>query len=354
MELALNTNPQAPTDISFDDLGFGTIYAPHMFRMNYADGAWHNARITPLQHFQMHPAAMVFHYAQTIFEGLKAYKHPDGSIALFRPEKNMARMNLSAERLCMPTFDADFLLNAILELVRTDAQWVPNAPGSLYIRPVMIATQKLIKVTPADEYELYVITSPVGSYFKNVTNPPGAVKVFVTKDYIRAAPGGIGAAKTGGNYAASLFVQGVAQENGCGQVLWLSAIDHDTIEELGGMNVFVRKDNVLYTPPISDTILNGVTRRSVLELAQEISEVREEALKFSDVVAGLQDGSVQEVFACGTAAVITAISHFVTEGNTYQVGDGSVGELTRDLYQRLTGIQYGTTADTHGWVCKVT
>ncbi len=354
MQLLRNTNPQAPTDISFDELGFGSVYAPHMFRMSYYEGAWHNARIEPLTHFELHPAAMVFHYAQTIFEGLKAYRHPDGSIALFRPDKNMARMNLSADRLCMPRFDPDFLLDAILELVATDAAWVPPAPGSLYIRPVMIATQKLIKVAPAEEYELYVITSPVGSYFKDVTNPPGAVKVFVTRDYIRAAPGGIGAAKTGGNYAASLYVQGVAQEKSCGQVLWLSAVDHDTIEELGGMNVFVLKDGVLYTPPISDTILNGVTRRSILQLAQEAIEVREESLKFSEVVAGLKDGSVTEIFACGTAAVVTAISHLVTDDNTYQIGDGSVGELTRSLYQNLTGIQYGKQDDPYGWVRKVT
>lgn len=354
MELALHTRPVSPENIQFDDLGFGSIYAPHMFRMTYRGGAWHNARIEPLTEFNLHPAAMVFHYAQTIFEGMKAYKHPDGTIAMFRPDLNMQRMNASAARLCMPQFDEQFVLDAILELVRTDAAWVPDAPGSLYVRPVMIATQKLIKVAPAEEYELYVITSPVGSYFKNVSNPPGAVKVFVSKEYIRAAPGGIGAAKTGGNYAASLYVQQVAQDNGCGQVLWLSAVDHDTIEELGGMNVFMLKDGVLYTPPISDTILNGVTRRSILALAQDVTEVREEALKFSDLVAGLEDGSVREVFACGTAAVITAISTLVTADASYPVGDGSVGDVTRELYQRLTGIQYGTADDTHGWVCKVT
>ena len=329
------------------DPGFGRVFTDHMATIKWttADG-WHDAKIEARKPFQIDPAASVLHYAQEIFEGMKAYKAGNG-VTLFRPTENARRFNESAERLAMPTIPEAMFIEAIEALVRTDRDWIPEGEGSLYLRPFMISTEAFLGVRPSNEYLFCVIASPAGAYFKGGAKP---VKVWVSDDYTRAAPGGTGAAKCGGNYAASLVAQAQAVKNGCDQVVFLDAAEHRWVEELGGMNVFfVFDDGSMRTPPLG-TILPGITRASILTLARDAGIAIEEApYSFDEWKADAASGRLKEVFACGTAAVVAAIGEIRFTGGVQQIGDGLDGPVTQRLRAQLTGLQRGTEADPHNW-----
>lgn len=332
-------------------LVFGKQFTDRMFVMEFEAGKdWHSPRIQPYQPFVLDPAAMVLHYAQEIFEGLKAFRRPDGRIALFRPMDNMHRFNHSARRMCMPEVDPAFLLEAIRELVRLEADWVPHSEGtSLYIRPAMIASEPMLGVRPANQYLCYVIACPVGAYYKGGLAP---VKIWISDHYVRASHGGTGEVKTGGNYAASLFAAREAAEQGCDQVLWLDAKEKRFVEEVGSMNICFIYDGELITSPLSGTILDGITRRSILTLAREAGLiVHERALAVDEICSGIESGRLTEAFGVGTAVVVSPVGQFTYRGQTVQVGDGvTPGPWTQKLYDTLTGIQYGRLPDPHGWV----
>jgi branched-chain amino acid aminotransferase len=330
-------------------LSFGKQFTDRMFVMNYKTGqGWHDARVQPYQPFSLDPAAMVLHYAQEIFEGLKAFRRPDGQIALFRPSDNFRRFNHSARRMCMPEIDEAFMLKALKELIRLEADWVPRSEGtSLYIR--MIASEPMLGVRPADEYLCYIIVCPVGAYYKGGLAP---VKIWISDHYVRAADGGTGEVKTGGNYAASLFAAREAAEKGYDQVLWLDAKEKKYVEEVGSMNLCFVCDGKLVTSPLHGTILDGITRRSVLELARFNGlAIEERALSVDEIFAGVESGRITEAFGTGTAVVISPVGQFTYQGRTVVIGDGkTTGKVTQELYDTLTGIQYGRLPDPHGWV----
>ncbi|HLS74188.1 MAG TPA: branched-chain amino acid aminotransferase [Actinomycetaceae bacterium] len=339
---------------ALERLSFGVEYTDHMARATWTlDAGWQHHRVEGFAPLELSPAAAVFHYGQEIFEGLKAYRHADGSVWAFRPEANARRFAASARRLAMPELpEADFLAS-IRTLVEADLEWVPSTPGaSLYLRPFMIATEPFLGVRPAHRYEYLVIASPVGPYFVNGFQP---VSIWVAEDYHRAGPGGTGAAKFGGNYAASLLPQQTALERGFEQVCFLDAATGTNLEELGGMNVFVvGADGVVRTPALTGSILEGVTRSSILTLlAADGVPVEESDIPLRGLLAGIEDGSVREVFACGTAAVITPIGRLAGETFDVTVADGGPGALTQRLYEQLTDIQYGRTEDKHGWVTRL-
>ncbi|CCA92885.1 branched-chain amino acid aminotransferase [Novosphingobium sp. PP1Y] len=333
--------------------GFGTNFSDHMVVIEWTEGqGWHDAVIGPRQPIALDPAASVLHYAQEIFEGLKAYKQADGSIALFRPEANAARFNRSAERLAMPELPEALFVESIERLVQADRDWIPEAEGaSLYLRPFMIATEAFLGVRPAKQYKFIVIASPAGNYFKS--GAP-AVSIWVS-DYTRAAPGGTGAAKCGGNYAASLVPQGEAIARGHDQVVFLDAAEHKWIEELGGMNLyFVFDDGTLLTPELTGTILPGITRDSLLTLAREEGlTVTEGRYSIDQWREDAQSGRLVETFACGTAAVVTPVGKVSGRDGEFTVGSGGPGQLTQKLKSRLVAIQRGQEADTHGWIRKI-
>lgn len=332
-------------------LTFGKQFTDRMFVMKYKTGqGWHDARIQPYQPFSLDPAAMVLHYAQEIFEGLKAFRRPDGRIALFRPMDNFRRFNHSARRMCMPEVDETFMLQALKELIRLEADWVPRSEGtSLYIRPAMIASEPMLGVRPADEYLCYIIVCPVGAYYKGGLAP---VKIWISDHYVRAAHGGTGEVKTGGNYAASLFAAREAAASGYDQVLWLDAKDKKYVEEVGSMNICFIYDGKLLTSPLAGTILDGITRRSILTLAKDLGmEVEQRALSVDEIFTGAESGRLSEAFGTGTAVVISPVGQFTYQERTVTLGDGkTTGEATRKLYDTLTGIQYGRVPDPHGWV----
>lgn len=332
------------------DPGFGTVFTDHMVSIDWDEGeGWHSATLGPLQPIPLHPASSVLHYAQEIFEGMKAYRMADGSMALFRPEANAQRFNASAERLAMPTLPEETFIEAVRLAVEADKDWFPTVEGgSLYIRPFMFANEHFLGVRPAKKYKFLVIISPAGNYFKS--GAP-AVSVFVS-DYTRAAPGGTGAAKCGGNYAASLIPTKEAFAEGHDQVVFLDAAEHKWIEELGGMNLFfVFDDGTLITPPLSGTILPGITRESLLTLAREEGlTVREEPYSIDQWKADAESGRLVETFACGTAAVVTAVGRVAGREHNFTIGTGGPGQLTSKLKQRLVDIQRGAAPDTHGWL----
>jgi branched-chain amino acid aminotransferase len=333
---------------------FGTVFTDHMARVTWsAAQGWHDRRIEKHAPLQLSPAAAVLHYGQEVFEGLKAYRHADGSVWTFRPWANAERFARSARRLALPELGADDFLASIEALVRTDAAWVPTGEEtSLYLRPFMFASETFLGVRPALEVEYLVIASPVGPYFAGGVKP---VSIWVVRDYHRAGPGGTGAAKCGGNYAASLLPQQEAYARGCEQVCFLDAATDTELEELGGMNiVVVRADGTVSTPPLNGSILEGVTRSSVLTLLTEAGhDVREEPVRLADLRAGLEDGGVTEVFACGTAAVVTPIGRLASDDFDLTVGTGGTGPVTGAVRARLTDIQYGRVADPHGWMHRV-
>lgn len=333
---------------------FGTVFTDHMARITWtADGGWQDHRVEKHAPLQLNPAAAVLHYGQEVFEGLKAYHHADGSVWTFRPWANAARMAASARRLALPELpEADFL-GSIEALVRTDAAWVPSGgETSLYLRPFMFASETFLGVRPSREVEYVVIASPVGPYFSSGVKP---VAIWVVQDYHRAGPGGTGFAKCGGNYAASLLPQQEAYAHGCEQVCFLDATTNTELEELGGMNVFVvGADGSVSTPPLNGSILEGVTRSSVLTLLTEAGRtVHERPITLAEVRTGLEDGSVAEVFACGTAAVVTPVGRLASDDFDLTVGDGETGAVTAWVRDQLTGIQYGRTEDSHGWMHRL-
>jgi branched-chain amino acid aminotransferase len=328
--------------------GFGKVFTDHMVTVRWtAELGWHDAEVRARAPFSLDPAAAVLHYAQEIFEGMKAYRTEEG-VALFRPEENARRFARSAARMAMPQVPEDLFLQAVEALIRVDADWIPSGEGSLYLRPFMFASEAFLGVRPAGEYIFCVIACPVGAYFKGGAKP---VTVWVSQDYSRAGTGGTGDAKCGGNYAASLLAQAEAIRQGCDQVVFLDAAEHRWVEELGGMNVFfVLDDGGLVTPPLGGTILPGVTRNSIIALAREAGlTVEETPYAFDQWRADAASGRVREVFACGTAAVIAAIGEVRFEGGAFKIGGGEEGPVTRDLRDRLTGIQRGTRADPQGW-----
>ncbi|HTP65154.1 MAG TPA: branched-chain amino acid aminotransferase [Geobacteraceae bacterium] len=351
--LPLPDEKKKPRFTDESNLSFGRIFTDRMFLGEWKSGqGWVDARIEPYAPFVLDPACMVFHYAQEIFEGLKAYKWRDGAIALFRPEMNAYRFNRSAERMCMPEVPEELFLKGIEELLKLEKEWIPSAPGtSLYIRPTMIAVEPALGVKPADHYYFYVILSPVGAYYPSGFNP---VRIMVEDKYVRAVPGGTGDAKTGGNYAASLKAALEAKKKGFEQVLWLDGAHHRYVEEVGSMNMFFAYGDLVVTAPLTGSILGGITRDSVLRLAASLGfRVEERQLDIEDLLADVRSGKVTEAFGSGTAAVITPVGHLAYRDELNQIGSGGVGPLTQNLYDTLTGIQYGRIEDKFGWIKKI-
>ena len=338
---------------------FGRTFTEHMVTARWTAGdGWHDARLGPYEPLTLDPATMVFHYGQAVFEGLKAYRQPDGGVATFRPEANARRFARSARRMAMPELPEEFFLRAIEALVRQDRDWVPQEPGhSLYLRPFMIATEAGLGMRPAAEYAFLLIASPVGPYFPRGVRP---VSVWLSEEFSRAAPGGTGAAKCAANYAGSLLAQAQAAEQGCDQVVWLDAAEHRWVEEMGGMNLFFVQHSPdgrrprLLTPALTGTLLPGVTRDSLLTLAPDLGyEVEERLVSVEEWRQGNADGSIQEVFACGTAAVITPVGHVKTARDSWDVGDGEPGPVTLELRQAILDIQHGTAPDRRGWLHRI-
>jgi branched-chain amino acid aminotransferase len=354
-DFEIHPNPNPVPDVEraalMVDPGFGRVFTDHMVTIRYADGkGWYDARVEARGPIPIDPASAVLHYAQEIFEGLKAYPTADGGVTMFRPDANAARFRQSAERMAMPQLPDELFLGSLEELVRIDRQWIPTTEGSsLYLRPFMYASEVFIGVRPSTEYLYLVIASPVGSYFKSGVKPVG---LWVSQDYTRAAPGGTGAAKCGGNYANSLIAQAQAVEYGYEQVVFLDAVERRYVEELGGMNVFfVYDDGTLVTPPLGGTILSGITRDSVLTLARDAGmTVVERPVAFEDWVADFESGRLSEAFACGTAAVITPIGRVGWTGGELTM---TAGQVTEGLRTKLVDIQRGRTPDPYGWVRKV-
>ncbi len=333
---------------------FGTVFTDHMARISWRrDSGWVHRRVEKYGPLQLDPATAVLHYAQEIFEGLKAYRHADGTVWSFRPEANGARMARSAHRLALPALPVEDFIAACAVLVRTDLAWVPSTPdSSLYLRPFMFASEPFLGVRAADEVEFLVIASPAGAYFSGGVKP---VSIWVDAEYHRAGPGGTGAAKCGGNYAASLLPQEQAAAKGFDQVCFLDGGTNTNLEELGGMNVFlVMDDGSVHTPELTGSILEGVTRSSILQLVRDQGrDVVERRIPLAEVVEGLQSGRIAEMFACGTAAVVTPVGRLAGDTFDATIGTGEPGELTMAVRQELTGIQYGQVADRHGWMRRL-
>ena len=341
---------QKPAD---DSLQFGRAFTDHMFVMDYEEGlGWHNPAIIPYQPLTLDPSCMVFHYGQTVFEGLKAYRTKNDEILLFRPEKNFERLNRSNDRMCIPQFDEELALEGLQLLVDIEKEWVPRAKGtSLYIRPFIIATEPFLGVSPATSYKFIIIMSPVGAYYKGGINP---VKIAVEDQLVRSVKGGTGTAKTGGNYSASLKAQETATKSGCSQVLWLDAIEKKYVEEVGAMNVFFKINGEVITPALNGSILPGVTRSSIIELLQHWNmPVTERRISMEEIYEASQNGTLEEAFGTGTAAVISPIGEFVWGDRCIVINGGEIGELSQKCYDTLTGIQNGEVEDPFNWVTPI-
>ncbi|MCZ2158611.1 branched-chain amino acid aminotransferase [Bartonella sp. 220] len=334
--------------------GFGQFFTDHMCTIQWTkDKGWHNAVISQYKALEINPASTVLHYGQEIFEGLKAYRAKDGRILLFRPDANAQRLIESAKRLAMPELPKDIFLDAVNQLIKIDQKWVSDLPNSsLYIRPFMFGNEAFLGVRPSQEYLFCIIASPVASYFKGEEKP---ISVWIETDYSRAGPGGTGAAKCGGNYAASLLAQSRAAQNNCSQVLFLDMVEHKWIEELGGMNVFfIMENNTLVTPTLNGTILPGITRHSILQLAQQMElTIEERPYSFESLKEDARSGHLKEVFACGTAAVITSIGRFKYKDGEAIIGNETIGEITRQLRMQLVDLQKGNIEDKNDWVHSV-
>jgi branched-chain amino acid aminotransferase len=336
-----------------EDPGFGRIFTDHMVTMRWtAEAGWHDGQVKARAPFAIDPACAVLHYAQEVFEGMKAYRTDQGAIVLFRPDRNAARFARSAERMAMPPVSEALFIEAVEALVKIDKDWVPGGAGSLYLRPFMFASESFLGVRPALEYIFCVIACPVGPYFKGGDKP---LKLWISDKYTRAAPGGTGAAKCGGNYAASLIAQAEAAEHGCDQVVFLDAAEHRWVEELGGMNIFfVMDDGTVITPPLTGTILPGITRDSIIEIARSLGiQVKEGAYSLDQWRADAKSGRLREAFACGTAAVVAGIGEVVTASGSFSIGEAATGPVSQKLKARLIGIQRGTVEDTHNWIRRV-
>ena len=354
MKINMNLVPsenqkEKPADVL--KVPFGTVFTDHMFSADYLDNEWRRPSIHPFGSISLSPAALCLHYGQGIFEGMKAYRR-GSRILLFRPDRNFQRFNESAARMVMPEIDIDFALTALKELLKVERDWVPETKGSsLYIRPTMIGTQAKLGVKPSDTYKFFIILSPVGPYFKEGFSP---VKIFLSTEHVRAVRGGVGAAKTMGNYAASLLAGTKAAEVRYSQVLWLDALDRKYLEEVGTMNIFVKFDDELVTPPLTGSILSGITRDSVLTLTRDMGlNVKERQVSIDEVIEGIQSGKVVEMFGCGTAAIIAPVGSLWFNDSNYTVSDGKTGKLTQHLFDELTGIQSGERPDPYDWVVEV-
>jgi len=336
-----------------DNLGFGVHFTDHMFVMRWnRQRGWHDAEIKPYQNFSLDPAAMVFHYGQAIFEGLKAYMGKDRQILLFRPKDNLERMNKSAIRMCMPPFSAELVLKALKALVYLDRDWIPKNDGAtLYLRPTMIATEPALGLRPSGEYIFFIIKSPVGAYYAEGFNP---VKIYVEDKYVRAAHGGVGEAKTGGNYAASVKALTEAQKKGYTQVLWLDACERKYIEEVGTSNIFFYIGDELVTPPLGGTILPGITRDSVIQIAKDWSlDIVERPINIDEIIEANEKGLLKEAFGTGTAAVISPVGELNYKDQVIQINGGKTGELARRFYVELEALQRGNREDKHNWLVRV-
>ncbi len=338
---------------SKEELGFGKIFTDHMYIMEYETGkGWHDPKVIPYSPITLDPSAMVFHYGQEMFEGLKAYRTKEGKILLFRPDKNIERANRTNKRICIPEIPEDDFLNAIKSVVAADKDWVPEWEGtSLYIRPYVIATDPYLGVRPSDTYKFLIILSPVGAYYASGLNP---VKIWIEDEYVRAVKGGIGEAKTGGNYVASLKAQMKAHDEGYSQVLWLDGVERKYIEEVGAMNIFFKINGKVITPMLNGSILPGVTRNSCLELCRDWGyEVEERKISVDELVKMAQTGELEECWGTGTAAVIAPVGALRYGDEVMNIGDGTTGELSQRLYSTVTGIQNGEIEDSYGWTVEV-
>ncbi len=347
MKISLTANKKIKPD--FNKLGFGKYFTDHMLIMDYENGAWKQPEIVPYAPFSLDPSTAVLHYGQGIFEGLKAYKNKEGKITLFRPTANFERMNRSAARLCMPTFDEKLVLDALVELVKIDADWIPTNPGtSLYIRPTMIATDPQLGVHPSHTYRFYIILSPVGSYYANGLQP---TKILIEDHYVRASLGGTGEAKCMGNYAASLLAAGVAESKGFEQVLWLDGAERKYIEEVGAMNMFFVLGDTVVTPALVGSILPGITRNSVLAILRADGyKVEERRVSADEIIKAYHSGELKEAFGTGTAAVISPVGLLGYKDEKMLINKGEMGKISKYLYDKLTGIQNSTISDPFGWV----
>ncbi|MEV0783147.1 branched-chain amino acid aminotransferase [Streptomyces sp. NPDC050423] len=353
IELKPSSNPlsDAEREAILVKPGFGRHFTDHMVTIKWTEGrGWHDAQLVPYAPLSIDPANMTLHYGQEIFEGLKAYRQPDGSVATFRPEANAERFRSSARRIAMPELPVETFVAACDALVQQDAAWVPEHGGeeSLYLRPFMIATEVGLGVRPANEYLFLVIASPAGAYFPGGVKP---VSIWLSEDRVRAVPGGMGDAKTGGNYAASLLAQAEAATKGCDQVAYLDAVEHKWVEELGGMNLYFVYGNRIVTPALTGSLLAGITRDSLLKLAGDLGyEPEESRVSIDQWRDDSANGTLTEVFACGTAAVITPVGSVKSAGGEWTQGDGNPGPVTLKLRERLLDIQRGTAEDTRGWM----
>jgi len=332
-----------------DELKFGQTFTDRMLLREFKNGVWDKGTIKPFGNFSLSPATAVFHYGQEIFEGLKAFRQVNGNIVIFRPDQNAKRMISSAHRMVIPPVSEEYFLQSISRLVEMEQDWVPKKRGTaLYIRPTMIATEPALGVHPSDSYYFYVILSPSGPYFKEGFSP---TKIMVEDHFTRAAHGGTGAAKAGGNYGGSLLAGQRAKEQGYSQVLWLDANERKYVEEVGAMNIAFVLYDVIYTPPLSGSILPGITRKSIITLCDDLGfTIKEEALTLDDIIEGLESGNMTEIFGMGTAASVAPVGELKIHDEVYVVDGGSIGTTTQALYDELTGIQYGEKEDRHGWI----
>ena len=345
------TTPKQKPD--WKNLGFGHIFTDHMFIMDYDEGqGWHDARVVPYQPVVLDPSALVFHYAQECFEGLKAYRLADGSVQLFRPDKNAERMQSTHDRLCIPQIPVADFVDAVKTLVSVDKDWVPSEPDtSLYIRPFTIATEGVLGVKASASYQFIIICSPSGAYYAEGLNP---VKIYVEEEFVRACPGGTGAIKCGGNYAASMAAGEKAHQLGYSQVLWLDGVERKYVEEVGAMNIMFKLNGEIYTAATSGTVLPGITRMSCIEVLKNWGyKVNEGKLAIDTVMEAGKNGTLEEVFGTGTAAVISPVGSLRYKDDVVEINNFEIGELTQRLYDTLTGIQYGKIEDTFGWTVKV-
>ncbi|MDX9745418.1 MAG: branched-chain amino acid aminotransferase [Syntrophales bacterium] len=356
MEIMVKPVPEEkrkPRPVDETKLEFGKIFSDHMFTMHYhVEKGWHDPLLGPFAPLALDPTAQCLHYGQEIFEGMKAYRGENGSIYLFRPFENAKRMNISARRMCMAEIEESFFVEAVTQLVLIDRDWVPKAKdASMYIRPAMIATEAALGVHPSTEFIFFIIAGPVGAYYPEGFNP---TKIYVSEDYVRSAPGGTGACKAGGNYAASLYAMRLANEMGYTQVLWLDAVERRFVEEVGTSNIFFLIGEELVTPPLGGTILPGVMRNSILTLADSWNmKVSERPIGIQDVIQAIHDGSMKEMFASGTAAVVSPVGHIYYQGNEYVINGGRTGSTAEKFYNEILNIQYGKAPDPFGWRVRI-
>ncbi|MBU4344080.1 MAG: branched-chain amino acid aminotransferase [Desulfobacteraceae bacterium] len=353
MQLTITKSDTLKPKPDNSSLGFGTIFTDHMFNMDYnPDNGWHNPRIESYTPIEMDPATAVLHYGQAVFEGLKAYKTDSGAVRFFRPKDNFKRLNRSCRMLCIPEFNENFVFDAMKQLIALEKNWIPGAPEtSLYIRPTIIATDPFLGVRASYTYRFFIILSPVGAYYSEGFNP---VKIWVTKNHVRAVRGGIGEAKAAGNYAASLYAGEEAHKNGYTQVLWLDGVHQKYVEEVGSMNIFFVIDDELVTPMLNGSILPGITRDSVIIMAKKWNiKVSERRISIDELIDAHDSEKLQEVFGSGTAAVISPVGEMKYGNRVINIGGGKVGPVANRLYQAITDIQYGRTEDTQGWIEKL-